>query len=1858
MSGEIIQMSDQMNLIFEPMDLEVASPATVSRCGMIYMEPHMLGWRPLLQSWLTTLPASLSEEQKKDVADRFERMVPPLLEMMGHKSYHHLANAGEINLVKSCMNMYESLMDEFHDPKKLSELSKTQVDNWLEGSFLFSLVWSLGGTSDDSGRRKFDTILRMMVKGGIDDSTMMANGILTKCYAPEKPFNVPFPEDGMVYRYVFIKEGDGRWDTWLSKLDDSPFASDETFNSIIVPTIDTVRYTYLMDLLVSHAKYPVFVGPTGTGKSVYINNFLLKKLAPEVYKPLVISFSAQTTAQQTQEIITGKLDKRRKGVFGPPMGQKCVVFVDDLNMPAKEAYGAQPPIELLRQWLDHWNWYDLKDNSRIGLVDVQLIAAMGPPGGGRNTVTQRFMRHLHIITINEFDDDTTQRIFQRILDWHVDTLGFDKAFKPVTSQLIQATSVVYKGAIQNLLPTPAKSHYLFNLRDFSRVISGVMMTPPAGLPDVNAMKRLWVHEVYRVFYDRLVFDEDRAWLFNFLQQVTKEHLQIPMNDLLIDLDSDKDGVVTDDDIRSLVFCDFENPKAETRLYTQTQQVDKLRVVAEGFLDEFNNVSKKRMDLVLFRFAIEHISRIARVLRQPRSHALLVGVGGSGRQSLTRLSAYINDCELTQVEITKNYTKVEWREDLKKIIRKAGENGRPIAFLFTDTQMKDPSFIEDVSNLLNSGEVPNAFPADEKSEIVEKMRVVDRQRPKHKKTDGSPLALFNLFVDRVRDFLHIVLCMSPIGDAFRNNLRKFPSLVNCCTINWFQAWPNDALQVVAQRFLEDVEMPTELRTSCVTMCQQFHQNTRALSDRFFHQLKRHNYVTPTSYLELINTYKTMLGTRRAAVMKMKKRYEVGLSKLEFASSQVEVMKQELIALQPQLKKAQQETAAAMVEIEASSKDVAEQEKLVSADEKVAKTQADAAKAIKDECDADLAEAIPILNSALAALNTLSPADITVVKTMKNPPAGVKLVMEAVCILKGEKPDRIPDPSGSGKKIMDYWGPSKRILGDMRFLQSLKEFDKDTIPVDRIKEIREKYTPNPEFDPDKVKNASSAAEGLCRWVRAMDAYDKVAKVVAPKKEKLKEAEAELATAMGILKTKQDNLRTVQEKLENLKRSFKEMNDRKESLEAQVLLCSQKLERAEALIGGLGGERQRWNDAARELGETYTNLTGDVLVSSGLVAYLGAFTSDFRNEQCAAWVQACKVSNIPCSDHFSLSRTLGDPVKIREWNIAGLPSDTFSVDNGIVVQNARRWPLMIDPQGQANKWVKNMEKANKLAVIKLSDADFVRTLENAIQFGTPVLLENVGEELDSILEPVLLKQTFKQGGAICIRIGDATIEYSKDFRFYVTTKLPNPHYLPETAVKVTLVNFMITPAGLEDQLLGLVVAQERPELEEEKNALILQSANNKRQLKEIEDKILEVLSASEGNILEDESAIRVLSSSKVLANEIAEKQQIAEETEKKIDTARSGYKPIAVHSSVLFFTIAQMSNIDPMYQYSLPWFTNLFLASIDNSEKSEDLQKRLENLRAHFTYSLYRNVCRSLFEKDKLLFALLLCVNLLKNNGKINDNEWMFLLTGGIGLDNPYPRPAQWLPQKSWDEICRLGDLLRFQGLRDLVSNNIKKWQEVYDDAKPQENPYLTSAAGWDQFQGLLMLRCLRPDKVVPAVQDFVAAEMGRKFIEPPPFDLAGAFADSQATVPLIFVLSPGADPTGALLKFADDQGYGSSLQTLSLGQGQGPIAMKMIEKAVKEGTWVVLQNCHLAVSWMTTLERICEELNPDTVHPSFRLWLTSYPSPHFPVTVLQNGVKMTNEPPKGLRANLIRSYLIDPISDPTFFKGCQQEQVGNY
>ncbi|KAI7794029.1 dynein axonemal heavy chain 12 [Triplophysa rosa] len=1842
MSGEIIQMSSQMSLIFEAMDLSQASPATVSRCGMIYLEPSQLGWTPLVQSWMKTLPEPLQTPDNSTLLQQlFDWLLPPALNLL-RKHCREVIPTSNSNTVVSLTRLFEILLSE---PLKEDPGNKN-IRTWIMAAFAFALVWSVGGCCDTDSQSRFDQFLKEIVSGKAEKHPI-----------PVSRWECPFDEKGLVYDYSYEFKGKGRWVHWNESIKNVALGDKNTkVQDIIVPTIDTVRYTYLMDLCIQYGMPLLLVGPTGTGKSVYVKEKLMNNLDKDLFLPFFINFSARTSANQTQNIIMSRLDKRRKGVYGPPMGKKCIIFVDDMNMPAKEAFGAQPPIELLRQYFDHGNWYDLKETSKITLMDIQLIAAMGPPGGGRNAVTPRFLRHFNIYSINSFSDETMVRIFSNVVAFYLRTNDFPPDCFTLGNQIVRATLEVYKKAIENLLPTPAKSHYTFNLRDFSRVVQGCLLLKKESLSNKRTMIRLFVHELYRVFYDRLVDDKDRAWLFTLIGEIVKQHFKENFDTVFEHL-RDDNKPLCEENMRNLLFGDYMTPDVDEseRLYAEVPSMVRFGEVVEACLEEYNQTHKNCMNLVIFRYVLEHLSRISRVLKQPGGNALLVGVGGSGRQSITRLATFMANMTLFQPEISKSYGMNEWRDDLKRLMKNAGVKGQKMVFLLTDAQIKDEAFLEDVDSLLNTGEVPNIFAVDEKQEIMEAVRPIAQAG--NKNVEFSPLALFAYFVNRCRENLHIVVAFSPIGDAFRNRLRQFPSLINCCTTDWFQPWPEEALERVANKFLETLELSDLERQEIVPICKTFHTSAIDLSQKFLSDLGRHNYVTPTSYLELIAAFRLLLTQKRDTVMNAKNRYTNGLDKLAFAESQVGEMKRELVDLQPKLEQAKIDNTKIMKVIEVESVEVEAKSKLVRVDEETATLKANEAQALKNECESDLAEAIPALEAALSALDTLKPADVAIVKTMKNPPSGVKLVMAAVCVMKDIKPEKINDPAGTGQKILDYWGPSKKLLGDMNFLKDLKEYDKDNIPAQVMAKIRSEYMTNPDFDPCKVAKASSAAEGLCRWITAMEVYDRVARVVAPKKANLIVAQQSLAATMALLNQKRAELKEVEDRLASLKKTFEDKTEEKAQLEYQVDLCARKLDRAEKLIGGLGGEKTRWSHAADSLQHTYDNLTGDVLISSGVIAYLGAFTASFRHESTKTWVKLCKSKKIPSSDDFSLSKTLGDPILIRTWNIAGLPTDSFSVDNGVIVSNSRRWPLMIDPQGQANKWVKNSERENNLNVIKLTDGDFMRMLENCIQFGTPLLLENVGEELDPSLEPLLLKQVFKQGGMDCIRLGESVIEYSSDFRFYITTKLRNPHYLPELATKVCLLNFMITPEGLEDQLLGIVVAKERPELENERNALILQSAANKKQLKEIEDQILETLS-SEGNILEDERAIQILDAAKIMSNEITKKQQIAEKTEIEIAESREGYRPIATHSSILFFSIADLANIDPMYQYSLNWFVNLYVNSIQDSYKSKILEKRLKNLNSHFTYNLYCNVCRSLFEKDKLLFSFLLCCNLLLAKKEIKYSEFMFLLTGGVGLQTKVPNPdPTWLPDKSWDEICRASDLPALQGLKESFIKSPESFLAIYDSKEPYNTalpkPWCDQL---NELQKIIIYRCLRPDKIEPAISKFVTYKLGKKFVESPPFDLSKSYVDSNSTIPLIFVLSPGADPMASLLKFANDMNMaGSQFKSISLGQGQGPIAVKMIRSAMKEGTWVCLQNCHLAVSWMSTLEKICEDLSPDSCHPEFRLWLTSYPSPMFPVTILQNGVKMTNEPPTGLRLNLLQSYLSDPVSDPEFFSACPNKEL---
>ncbi|CAH1962386.1 unnamed protein product [Acanthoscelides obtectus] len=1793
-NSERIKLTQWVHMVFEVQDLAQASPATVSRCGMVYVDSEELKWLPYVKTWLQTLCENLiNQEMKEFMLSLFEYAVENGFQFL-KKNCTYAIHQVEISKAKMICSLIESFLKLPGAMEKIGEKSKVRC--FLCQTFILSYIWGIGGNLVADSMERFEIYVRDQFDEFLD---------------------AKLPSGSDLWSLYMDVQGH-RLEPWQRIIPQFMYDKELPFFEMLVPTIDTVRFGYIMERLI-YVNHPVFLtGDTGVGKSVVAKDVLFRLGKTNLFVPATMNFSAQTSSFRTQEIVELKLEKKKKTLLGAPAGKKVIIFVDDVNMPKLETYGAQPPIELLRQFLDYGGLYDREKLFWKDIRDVVVSVACAPPGGGRNPLTPRFVRHFGMLLIPPPNEFSMKAIFKAILKGFL--FEFSNDVRDLGDYMVNAAVEIYERIAKDLLPTPAKSHYVFNLRDLSKCIQGITQADSGTMRDETSMLRLFYHECLRVFHDRLINVEDKSYFYFLLREICTRNFGTSVVTL------PEGDIITNPPV--LLFGDFIQFGAdkENRLYEELRSVDKVKNVLQDYLDDYNLLSSKEMKLIFFMMAIEHCVRIARILRSERGNALLVGVGGMGKQSLTRLASHVNKYRCYQIELTRNYDHASFFEDLRKMYFNAGVVYEDSVFLFTDTQIVQEEFLEDINNMLNSGEVPNLFEADE----YEKVIIGCRPSAKEAGIDeGNRDGIYDLFISRVRSKLHLVICMSPVGDAFRRRCRMFPSLVNCCTIDWFEKWPRDALLSVAQNSLKDVDVP-EVTNKLADICVFVHESVENMTVRFYNEMRRYYYTTPSSYLEAIKLYKLMLAQKKDKIIKTRERIANGLKKLYETNMVIDSMKETLVALEPELAKKSVAVVELMKYLAKEQKAADKVRSIVKTDEEEAKDKAEETQILADDAQKDLDTALPALDAAKKALDALNKNDINEVKVFQKPPKLVQFVMESVCLLLGAKTD---------------WAAAKTVLGDANFLKRLQEYDKDHISEIVLRKLKP-YVEHPDFTAEKIANVSKACKSMCIWVRAIDTYAKVYKVVEPKRKKLEAAEKVLNKVMSVLRDKQKQLAEVEAQIAKLEATFNETMEEKQALEDTMELTSVRLNRAGRLNIALGDEQTRWEDSVKRLAVELKNSVGDVLMAAASVAYLGAFTSNYRQELNQMWEERFIANDIPLTENFSLIAVLADPYDIRMWNSCGLPRDKVSTENAILVTQAGRWPLMIDPQEQANRWIRQMEAERNLKIIKLTDGNFMRALENAIRIGMPVLLEEVGETLDPTLRPVLMKQTFVQGGRTLIRLGDSDIEYDDNFRFYVTTKLANPHYLPEVCITVTIVNFTVTPSGLEDQLLADVVRLERPELEEQRTELVVRINTDKATLKGIEDKILRLLYASEGNILDDEELIETLNESKETSAIIEARLVETEATEEKISIAREKYRTVATRGSVLYFVVAMLSEIDPMYQYSLKYFNQVFNNVIETSEKSKDLLTRLVILYREITLAVYTNISRGLFERHKLIFSFMLCVAIFQQSGVIDDSQWNYLLRGPIGAKGNYPKKPDYpaITDFMWTAANFLA--ASYEKFKDLPDNliNVHRVTVGDFDLTIQLIPLIKNVSNvqWntvlDDFEKLLLIKTMQEEKLVFAITEYVKIKLGQVFIESPQVALPVLFQDTSNGVPLIFVLSTGSDPFGAFQRFAADMGVLDKVKSISLGQGQGPVAEKLIMEGVESGDWVFLQNCHLATSWMLEMEKIVLNIARDTskVNVKFRLYMSSMPSKAFPVSVLQNSVKVTNEPPKGLRANVKRAF----------------------
>lgn len=687
------------------------------------------------------------------------------------------------------------------------------------------------------------------------------------------------------------------------------------------------------------------------------------------------------------------------------------------------------------------------------------------------------------------------------------------------------------------------------------------------------------------------------------------------------------------------------------------------------------------------------------------------------------------------------------------------------------------------------------------------------------------------------------------------------------------WPGDALNIAANKFLEEESLTTKVKEECVTIFKYVHDSSRkyvsdsgtighrkAINDRL-PPFKLH--FTPPSFVELILTFKTLLKKKQTQILSRQHRYKGGVEKLNLAASFVSHMKKKLIEEdKPKLERMSAETEKLMVEIEEETIEVEWTKERIASDEGLANAAAALAQQIKDECTKELASAVPAVESAVKALDTLVPEDIVFLRTMKNPPLGLKMVLESVAVLLAYSPDKKIGPDGL--LYDDYWSAALRMLNssEIKLLEALKTFDRDHVKSELISLVRQCYLCYDDFDPIALRSVSIASESLAKWVKAIDIYDRVINVIKPKKVRLLQAEQELSELVDKVYTKKTELQLITDKLQGLSDRFAAVSKEKKELEENIMKSGLKLERAEKLLGGLELEKERWAQASEQLNLIEETIIGDAILAAGFIVYLSGLPFNGRQVLLERWQDFMNANTyIHFSLPFKLSEAAATQLEIQTWIVAGLPIEQFYLDNATIMTNSRRYCYIVDPVMIASDFIKKYHSNTSKGLMILTQLDelspgiYIQIRKN-ITRGKPVLLEDVTREklLDSFVQSILIKDIDEStSGSAYITLGltGDELEYNKDFNLYMTTKgyfeLPRDIYS-----RICIINWIDESFNSMERKANLEQAMKFQE-----------RAKKEKQLIELEDKLLESLSMT--NTLDNEDAVRLLLQYKALASQL---------------------------------------------------------------------------------------------------------------------------------------------------------------------------------------------------------------------------------------------------------------------------------------------------------------------------------------------------------------------------------------------------------
>jgi dynein heavy chain 1 len=1131
------------------------------------------------------------------------------------------------------------------------------------------------------------------------------------------------------------------------------------------------------------------------------------------------------------------------------------------------------------------------------------------------------------------------------------------------------------------------------------------------------------------------------------------------------------------------------------------------------------------------------------------------------------------------------------------------------------------------------------------------------------------------------------------------------------VDWFGDWNETAMFQVASEFTAKVDISDELAaatesglmsdfTSHVSksgakssedaflnlLSQSMVDVHKAVSDIAAMLLRKQGvsyYLTPRHFLDFIKHFLSLHAEKTAQIVDQQLHLNRGLDKLVQTEKEVAELKGSLREYEERLAVKSQAANEKLQQMMKEQREAEESKKASEEMSVIVDKQTLEVVSRREAATKELSTVEPLVAEAKDAVKEIKKKQLDELRALPNPPAAVQFCLQAVCTMLGKE------------KIAVDWEGIRKIIRDAEFIPSIVEFDTSQID-EKLRKKMDKFTSNELFEFETVNRGSKACGPLVKWVRAQLSYSSVLDRVAPLRAELSNLESQLddlQQKQGVLNA---SIKTLEESINKYKEEYASLIAEAEHIKAEKQQVQVKTDRSTALLVSLSQERQRWESQTKGFARDLSTLVGDSLLAAAFMTYAGFFDEHYRQAfLMPKWAAALEKRFLPTRSSLSLVEMLSTPAQRLVWQSAGLPDDEVAVENAVMLQRFNRYPLVIDPSGQGLRFLMKSRSASapgagSSAVVKLSflDGAFMASLEDAVRCGTTLIVEDV-EHLDPVLNPVLNREVQKTGGRQLVRIGNREVDLSPSFNLFLVTRDPGARFSPDLSSRVTFVNFSLTPGSLVNQSLATVLRAERPEMEERRSGVLKAQGEFRVKLRQLEESLLSALAESSGNLLENDAVLRQLERIKQDATEVQLRVQETDSLMAEINQTSVVYNTFASAASKLFFAIQRLAEISPLYQFSLDSF-NKIVRSVLDMPLSDDGPRGSTTRLSQLVRSLFRacfdRVRPSVLYDDALAlavrFAQIFCAECAASDS-ISDDAIDVLLRGsaaGVGKMVTSPKsPSQMgirvrdaLPNNVRDQISSsqlelLETVLSLPLFAQMAQSVVSHDEKVLDflqqllSADAAETVSMSASASVDEirsaFSSLLLLKALRPDRLVFGAMRFISAVFGSEFLEATQIDvsssLASAVQKGDPLSPLMLVSAPGYDPSGQIDDLASVSKK-TDIVYVALGSSESlEAADRAVAGAIRAGQWVVLKNVHLALSWLETLEKRLHALDSSSssslgavasrgptsttrVHENFRLFLTSEVHPGLPSSLLTRSFVLFFEPQAGVRAAVLQAY----------------------